>query len=279
MALPGFEEFVRTMLTELKSSVTDIKNEQSDIVKQLSSLNDKITKHDIDLSKIEVKVRANEQSIGEFEKAITYTDASVEKIHGINKNLRADLKLESDKRAELSYELEKLKADLKNNSSVKTDPLEDTDKCIIAFGLKSQSDAELLAVCQDLVGTISKDVRVAKCLRFRSRNEKPGLVKIALESKEQKIAILRGKRELLKTAKYKTIRLRSSQTHAERLNELNMRKMLNMIPRGDSFYVSASGRVLEKGAEIKRDVAVVADRAKRQRQRTAEGVYDVGGLD
>jgi hypothetical protein len=74
-------------------------------------------------------------------------------------------------------------------------------------------------------------------------------VKVAFESKQSKIEVLRAKRKLSTTQYYKRVYMRSSKTHAERLIEINCRKMLELVPDGGRYTVSGTGRIEERDVQ------------------------------
>ena len=85
----------------------------------------------------------------------------------------------------------------------------------------------------------------AECLP--GRDDKTGIVKAQLGSKDQKVNVLRAKQALKKNPKYKNIFIRGALTHTERLNYLNARTILKELPHGDRYRITGSGRVVLKG--------------------------------
>lgn len=84
--------------------------------------------------------------------------------------------------------------------------------------------------------------------RLKNRKiNKPGLVKISFARIDQKIRVLRAKRKLAEISGYRSVFLRSSKTHTERLIELNARTILNEMPNGKDFNrITANGRIVKK---------------------------------
>ena len=72
-------------------------------------------------------------------------------------------------------------------------------------------------------------VPVVRALRLGARNGKSGVIKIEVASKDDKIEILKDKHALTSSRDYQRAFLRSSQTHAERLIELNSKTLLKEI--------------------------------------------------
>ena len=74
------------------------------------------------------------------------------------------------------------------------------------------------------------------------------LVKIELAKKEEKIRVLRNKRKLKESEDdtMKQVFIQSSRTHVERLLELNVKAVLNELPNGNTYRVTANGRLVKK---------------------------------
>ena len=75
---------------------------------------------------------------------------------------------------------------------------------------------------------------------------RPGIVKAEFSSVEQKISVLRAKSSLKRCPDYTKVFIRTSKSHAERVQELNMKKMLDIIPGGKDFMVSSSGKLVSR---------------------------------
>lgn len=120
-------------------------------------------------------------------------------------------------------------------------PLEDTNLTVIATKLKFD---------KDLISNLDESANVLAATRLRSRvHGKPGLVKIAVSSLNEKKSILHEKRKLREVDAYKTEFIRSSKSHTERLIELNARTLLNEIPNGNQFRITSNGRIVKKRPE------------------------------
>lgn len=137
-------------------------------------------------------------------------------------------------------------------------PLDDPNLTIIASNVTETHD-EILDVARDLVSNLDSSINVTAASRLNSRFGKPGLVKISFSSLEEKKAILREKRRLRDTEKYKNVYLRSSKSHTDRLIELNARTILNEIPNGRQFRITSNGRIVKKQNEIQRPLTDTHD--------------------
>lgn len=74
------------------------------------------------------------------------------------------------------------------------------------------------------------DIRIA---RLKGKDGKPGPVKIQLNDKDEKIAVLHAKKNLKDVHNYQRVYMRSSMTHADRLIYLNFQTILQQLPSGD----------------------------------------------
>jgi hypothetical protein len=102
----------------------------------------------------------------------------------------------------------------------------------------------------DLVGTlgfqIPTDVAISQVKRLQGRNGKPGLVKVAFDSLESKIKVLKAKRSLKAKPQYSNCWMRSSKSHAERVTELNFQALLDLIPEGDQYKLTSNGKLVHQ---------------------------------
>ena len=107
------------------------------------------------------------------------------------------------------------------NQSVSNDEL-----TIIVSNLKEINNEDPLRVARELTDAlgeeVSRHVNVTDACRFSERRwGKPRLMKIAYETVEQKVRVLRAKMALKGHHFYDRVYLRSSKAHTERLLELN----------------------------------------------------------
>ena len=82
--------------------------------------------------------------------------------------------------------------------------------------------------------------------RLAGRNEKPGLVKVALDTTDSKIKVLKAKKKLQCISEYKNVWIRSSKSHAERIQEQNIKQLLQLIPGGQQLKLTSNGKVQPK---------------------------------
>lgn len=128
--------------------------------------------------------------------------------------------------------------------------VKDSEVTIIASNIPQSDDEDILQVAQDLVDCLSDSISVVAAARLRSRIQgKPGLVKISFATVEEKVEILRKKRDLKGSQAYKSVFLRSSKSHTERLIELNAKTLLTQIPNGEQFRITSNGRIVKKDSD------------------------------
>ena len=135
-------------------------------------------------------------------------------------------------------------------SDVRKDPLNDCSVTVIATNIPFNEGEDILQKATNLlhqIGETVQHVTVTRAARLRSRDpEKPGLVKISFLSETEKVDVLSNKSNLRGTTDYNTVYLRSSKTHTERLIELNARTILSELPNGNTFRITANGRIVKR---------------------------------
>lgn len=125
------------------------------------------------------------------------------------------------------------------------------DLTVIVSNLREDNSEDTLTVARSLTNALGDDVSRhvtvtdAQRLPWRVRG-KPRLMKIAYESVDQKVRVLRANTKLKEHAEYRRVFLRSSKSHTERLLELNAKTILSELPNGHLYRVSANGRILKK---------------------------------
>lgn len=72
----------------------------------------------------------------------------------------------------------------------------------------------------------------------RAQGTKPGLVRVGLQSVEEKVAVLRRKAKLKDHDRFQRMFVSSAKSHAERLLDLNFRTLLRETSFGKNFYLT-----------------------------------------
>ncbi len=121
---------------------------------------------------------------------------------------------------------------------------------VVAQGWAEGRSEDILSESKKLVQQIlnEPDVPVVRAMRIPSRSaNKPGIVKIEVDTEQNKVKLLRKKTKLSESDNYRNIFLRSSKTHVERLLELNIHKLLDEIPYGHQKYrLTSNGKLVPK---------------------------------
>jgi hypothetical protein len=97
-------------------------------------------------------------------------------------------------------------------------------------------------------GLSLSNVDVVKTKRLNSNNNKPGLVKVQLRDLEEKRRVLQAKFHLKDSDTYGRVHICSSKPYAERVAEMNMKTLLNALPIGKEFRISANGKLIHNNA-------------------------------
>ncbi|KAK6180904.1 hypothetical protein SNE40_008869 [Patella caerulea] len=137
------------------------------------------------------------------------------------------------------------------NSTQPSSLTDDTNITILAYNLNQVQGQTDLIQAQKLVEALGADnIEIGEVVRLKSRHpNKPGPIKIAFGSLEQKISVLRKKMTIVNHDQFKDVYIRSSKTHTERVIELNAKTILKEIPNGHEFRVRGNGRIIKKTNE------------------------------
>ena len=142
-------------------------------------------------------------------------------------------------------------------SSLKTDAgfvdnsVNNCDITVIATNVPLRQDRSLMDTAKALISALGTDIShrsmITDVKRCPDRGTgKPPLLKIAFESVEQKVEVLRAKKNLSNSNEFKNVYLRSSKNHTERILELNAKTLLSQLPNGNQFRVTGNGRIVKK---------------------------------
>ncbi len=85
---------------------------------------------------------------------------------------------------------------------------------------------------------------VVRAKRLVSRNNRPGLVKIAFKSLDDKKKILIEKKKLRQTDHFRNKYIHSSKYHVERIQEINTHIILQEIHNGNKYCITANGHLV-----------------------------------
>ena len=153
-----------------------------------------------------------------------------------------------ERRIELfESEMSSLKAD----AGFVDNSVNNCDITVIATNVHVRHDRPLMDTAKALISALGTDVShrsmITDVKRCPDRGTgKPPLLKIAFESVEQKVEVLRAKKNLSNSSEFKNVFLRSSKTHTERILGLNAKTLLPQMPNGNQFRVTGNGRTVKK---------------------------------
>ena len=126
----------------------------------------------------------------------------------------------------------------------------DCNTSVIVINLVQHADEDPAAVCQGLFSDVLEiDVTVAKAERLKSRNDKPGIIKCQLANLQEKIDVLRNKKNVRNDDTTKNVFIARMKSHEERLIEINVKALLKELPNGNQFRFTGSGRLVDKRVE------------------------------
>jgi hypothetical protein len=118
------------------------------------------------------------------------------------------------------------------------------DVTITASGIPVTEGEDLIIKVTSIINELGIDAHAVAATRLPARiNTKPPIVKFSVRNLKEKVTILRNKYKLKDHDTYKSVYLKSSKSHAERLIELNARTILRNIPNGNMYRVDANGRI------------------------------------
>lgn len=175
-----------------------------------------------------IKQATLDQALADFNKRLTDLETNVRVDNGLFNRRLTDLeeKMENyEKRFHFDPEVTIIAKDVPFNPA--ENPVDVADK-LIRDGLRIV------------------DVPVIRAKRLESRvQNKPGLLKIEVKDLDAKKKLLKHKQSLKNSQQYERVYVRSSKSHVERLLELNTNMLLQELPNGHRFRLTANGRLLK----------------------------------
>ncbi|XP_036072399.1 uncharacterized protein LOC118599991 [Oryzias melastigma] len=188
------------------------------------------------------------------------------KINSLRGNLE---KLISDGHAAFKSELEKAVSEVRNSldlevaiMSSRMDNIEmkmskrelrgkpyDPDVSLVIVGLPQTDGEDLAAKVNELLREGLRCDPVPKLVateRVKPRGLQPGLVKVELETVQDKVAVLRLKYKLKDHDNYRRVYVSSAKSHAERLMDFNLRTLIREIPTAKNYFLAGNGRLVKR---------------------------------
>lgn len=212
--LDDIYRLIETVRGEFRISMTDIKSEVHQLTTKVDDIKSDVHDLNMKMDNIEPRVEICEGRIAKLEDDM---DGRVTEIETAVENLEF---------VQEEY------------------PVESTVVCI---GLGEQVNENIGDRAETLVqhGLGLVNMQVTRAQRLNSRNGKAGIIKIELKSKEDKLLVLRSKSNLKDTG-YRGVYIRSSMSHTDRIMQQNFQIILNEIPNGEKFRITANGKVVKK---------------------------------
>lgn len=116
------------------------------------------------------------------------------------------------------------------------EPLEDIDQCVVAAGMPLEADNSPIDDAKEIVECLNLtfDVNVVGAKRLPHKGQGVPLLKFALATKDEKITVLRNKKDLSESGNESMNRvfLRTSKTQEQRVLEHNTRMLLKEVGAG-----------------------------------------------
>ena len=224
------------VMKELKAINSRLDRMQSDMEKQVNSRIDSMEK--------QVNSRVDKLR-GSMEKMMAENQDAVRKeIEKATKDMMANLDTEV---GILCARMEKMELKIFEKEAKRNNF--DPDVSLIVVGLPQSEGEDLMAKVNDLlhVGLGCDTVRCPAAVeRVRARGDRPGIVKVEMNSVQEKVTVLRRKSKLRDNDSFSKVYVSSAKSHAERLMELNFRTLIRETAVGKDFYVTGNGRMVKR---------------------------------
>lgn len=121
------------------------------------------------------------------------------------------------------------------------------DLTVIVTGLRYEENENVKEKAERLVEEgMGLDIGVVRAMRTPFKANKPGIVKIQLSKKEDKIRVLRNKGKLQEKDQYNRVFVRSSLSHAEHMAQINTQTILKELGLDSKYRMAGSGRLVQR---------------------------------
>ncbi len=171
------------------------------------------------------------------------------------------LELKTELRTEIDADLDLLRSDLTATKMELSDTKNELARIraivetpynpaqsVVIYGLRSIPEEDIQDTVRWLFSTILQtNATIVNAERIEPRGTgQIGVVRVELACTQEKIAILRAKRRCLEHGNTKDVIIRTCDNHDMRVNKLNCRKILSMMPGGREFIVADNGVIKKK---------------------------------
>ncbi len=236
-----------TMAVTLESLSQLINNLNANMDSNMKAIREEVAGFNTKLTTVEGNV---DEKIENLRKSME------EKIESLKVDLRKEVK--QDFNAEMDSvkndvgairaELDRAKEDIEKMSEMLKVPFHQ-DRSVVVYGLppEDELDDDELAewLFEEVLGLTVKPCNVS---RTKPRNEgQCGVLKIELDTTEDKIEVLRAKRKCEEYENLDQVIIKSCKGHIERVNRLNLKWILSQFKNGDKYTITSHGLIKPKG--------------------------------
>lgn len=148
----------------------------------------------------------------------------------------------------MSSRMDKLEKQIKTKQ-VRGKPF-DPDVSLVVIGLPQTEGEDVEAKVKQLLCDGLRCDPVPKLVateRVRARGGRQhGLVKVELQTVQDKVDVLRRKSKLRDSESYGRVFVSSAKSHAERLMVFNLRTLIREIPAAKDYYLAGNGRLVRR---------------------------------
>ena len=235
-----YENKIEKLETELKQKVT-VKPSHDDISRVRDEIWDSLKKSDSFAAGVDniVKQRIDKKvQSGEI---------------GVNAGVMRELK---DEMITMRRKMKNMQSEI---NILNPDIFEQEHLCVICTGVPYQEGEDpkktAMSILTDLRDLLDEEDEKFECgslwvlgaKRIGDPNARFPLLKIALGSQAQKVAVLKAKRYLANSAVNNRVRVRTSKNNTTRAMEDNFRLMKELIPELNDYTVAGNSRLVERG--------------------------------
>ena len=133
---------------------------------------------------------------------------------------------------------------------------------VVTNQLRYVKDNPLAYSCR-LLDSLGRPATIVDVLHTQPRDNSNGVLKIELGSKEEKIDVLRHKTSLKDTHDFKSIYIRSSKTHTDRVMDYNFKTIITeLMPDTASHYrIAGNGKLIKKTGPYNNPQPAISEQA------------------
>ena len=227
-----------TGLAGVKADIASVKTDVETLKLSVDSIEERV-ENKIDQLKDQLKGSLTSYIDSEIATAKTEVRTEIEEQID-DKILELDIDTIMDKQAAMQREIDELRA--------LVDGPYNPDRSVVIYGLRIGVDETLDAKVDWLMRDILQlefDPKIYEKTESRG-DDRPGVIKMELRSKWEKIAMLKAKRKCLDHDSSKNVIIRSCDSHDSRVSKINARFFLNKLPDGKDYIITSHGLIRKK---------------------------------